>query len=68
MRKVRYKYNDIYLIGLTDNKVYDVVELGDDYFKIINDEGTEYGIMIYNKLFTDVTSEYRNELIDEILT
>lgn len=67
MRKVKFSYKDK-LYSLTNGKVYDVVELRDDYFKIINDVGLEYGIMISNNLFIDVTSEYRNELIDEILT
>ena len=67
MRKVKFSYKDK-LYSLTNGKVYDVVELRDDYFKIINDVGLEYAIMISNNLFIDVTSEYRNELIDEILT
>lgn len=70
MRKVKYNYNDTlstYLVTLTQGKVYDVVERGEDYIKIINDVGDEFGIIISNGLFTDVTSEYRNDIIDGIL-
>lgn len=67
MRKVKFNYTDK-LYSLTNGKVYDVVELRDDYFKIIDDKGMEYAIMRSNKSFTDVTHEYRSELIDEILT
>lgn len=67
MRKV--KYNSIHNVyyNLTDNKVYDVIEFDDDHFEIINDNGDKLGFRIYNNLFINVTSEYRSELIDEIL-
>lgn len=60
--------------GLTINKVYDVVEyiptlsdLSYDRIIIINDYEMESDYFYRAWLFLDVTSEYRNEVIDNIL-
>lgn len=71
MRKVRFNGSlnttpHAYL-RLTEDKVYDIIKLNDNFFEILNDTNDILRFKISNILFTDVTSEYRGELIDEIL-
>lgn len=83
MKKVRYNFTlpEYKKYGLSNNEVYDVIEylnsgsgLYWDDICLINDYGEEY---LYNltegyndreSVFTDVTTEYRNEIIDDILS
>lgn len=70
MRKVRYLRGISY--GLTTNKVYDVIKYdkSDDVVVVIDDFGkSQVWYMVYDNTvyFIDVTSEYRNSLINEIL-
>lgn len=57
---------------LTENKVYDVIEYlkSDTYdsFYIINDVGSKIGFQVASRNFIDVSVEYRNAVIDDILT
>ena len=74
MKKVKYISKYFVQEGLTNNKVYDVVKVHKSIIAIItiiNDQGRELAYDLYdlnyNKLFEDVTAEYRNNVIDEIL-
>lgn len=73
MKKVRYfsKESDVHFATLTNGKIYDVINnipcrpyhiitIYDDY----NVEQTHY----FNWLFTDATTQYRNDIIDGILS
>lgn len=70
MRKVRYLRGISY--GLTTNKVYDVIKYdkSDDVVVVIDDFGkSQVWYMVYDNTvyFIDVTSEYRNSVIDGII-
>lgn len=73
MKKVIYYGDETFYQHLTNAKVYDVTwySLSDNYFKVkvINDDDkdTLYMSFYSNPTFIDITSEYRNEVIDEIL-
>lgn len=80
MRKVRYKAQEGSIKpGLTDGEIYDVVKYtqGDygnfwDELILINDYGMDqlYDMCEYTNsilFFDDVTTEFRNEVIDGIL-
>jgi len=74
MRKVRYIPTDSMCYDdITVGKVYDVILDLDDYYILIdNDKGERDFFFIYSiggiLEFPDVTNEYRNEIIDGILT
>lgn len=80
MKKVRYNKELIMGYGLTDGKVYDVIEyikskngLFWDRLTIINDYGfvATHDVCDYYKnrrVFIDVTAEFRDNVIDGILT
>lgn len=77
MKWVKYYPNNYKYTGITQYRVYEVIEhiVGkgktDERIIIINDVGNHIQVFrytIYKQLeFYDVTSEYRNEVIKEIL-
>lgn len=76
MRKVKH-ISDFYVLGLTKDKVYNVIKYfpsssisnntNIDIVKIINDMGVTQLYYVPN-YFIEATSEYRNSIIDEILS
>lgn len=72
MKKVKCLYNsDVIFVTITPGKIYDVISVGtsnsilENTILIKNDYNNEN---VYNiTMFTDVTHEYRNEVIDNIL-
>lgn len=75
MKRVKYLPEDVdrSVSGVTYGKVYFVLEYNKekDSFLILNDRRIVYEYYLtsfYDKiLFVDVTSEYRNKIIDDIL-
>lgn len=76
MVKVKYHNNYLFITqNLTNGKVYDVIDYGRkdnrDYIFIIDDNGNKASFYTANILgelfFENVTEEYRDEIIDEIL-
>lgn len=74
MIKVRYTQNRHLIAELTDGKIYEVIKyipssLGESFDKVrlINDLGQTYNYYKDNR-FTEVTIEYRNKTIDDILS
>ncbi len=81
MRKVKYVHSDpsvdeMFYDQLTDGKVYDVIRYDhelryDDSVTILNDLGDRDTFFIYSNEgileFIDVTTEYRDEVINNIL-
>ncbi len=79
MKKVKYEpSSNVVYIKLTKGKVYDVfnyicdpVNRNDDMITILNDEGVKDTFFIYSNEgileFIDVTTEYRDEVINNIL-
>lgn len=74
MKKVKFIGTEVVKLcyDLTYNKSYDVissVELSNDIlFIIINDIGRKSPFILSSGYFTDDTLEYRNDVIDNILT
>lgn len=76
MKKVKYVWGDFPGIGLTTGKVYDVIDYNiysnpnNDTVEILNDFGEEQDHYMRNDTavyFVDFTTEYRSEIIDNIL-
>ena len=72
MKKVKFIWKNYSGDKLTIGKVYDVISYSiNDRIEIMNDHGTNQ-LFYLNKdfyiiYFKDVTTEYRNEIIDGIL-
>lgn len=74
MRKVRYipEENMAAYKSLTINKVYDVIDYVDRTIVLLADDGVVKYFYMYSGYetleFINVTHEYRNEIIDNILS
>lgn len=74
MRKVRFvggEFENDYKHDLIYNKIYDVIEYNKGFdavtIMVIDEKQLWHMHYGYRALFRDVTSEYRNEVIDNIL-
>ncbi len=83
MNKVKWVYTFPHS-GLTQNKVYDVIQINHNEYLDIEGKLTQPGVVVEDdkgmlrnirlwgfdglQIFEDVTKEYRNEVINEILS
>lgn len=76
MKKVKFNKCDFSgNFNLTTDKIYDVIKsinvfegVWIDKYVITNDVGLDVVFRKSNMFFTDVTEQYRNEMINEILS
>lgn len=68
IKKVKYSYKGIPISNITIDKIYDVIEFhSPNQITFINDIGQKCYSYTDINMFIDATSEYRNDIIDEIL-